>query len=80
MSRAQKNNALHEETFYFRKDVTTQDTPPQCTAQCQNSQCLENDCESQVYTSMTVDQIINGKVEIFLTDMLYRIVWLICAY
>lgn len=61
MSRAQKNNALHKERFYFRKDVTTQDTPPQCTAQCQNSQCSENDCESQVYTSMTVDQIINGK-------------------
>lgn len=61
MSRAQKNNALHKETFYFRKDVTTQDTPPQCTAQCQNSQCSENDCESQVYTPMTVDQIINGK-------------------
>lgn len=61
MSRAQKSNALHKETFYFRKDVTTQDTPPQCTVQCQNSQCAENDCESQVYTSMTVDQIINGK-------------------
>jgi len=59
MSKAQKNNALHKETFYFRKDITTQETPPEPKAQCQNAKCGAN-C-APVYTAMSIDQIVNGK-------------------
>ncbi|KAG8329789.1 hypothetical protein J6590_078928, partial [Homalodisca vitripennis] len=59
MSKAQKNNALHKELFHFRKDITTQDTPPQPRAQCQSAQCGAN-C-APVYTAMSIDQIVNGK-------------------
>lgn len=60
MSKAQKNNALHEQLFYFRKDITTQDSPPQATAQCQSAHCGAK-CEP-VYMPMSINEIINGKV------------------
>uniref|UniRef100_A0A1B6DNT5 Glutamate--cysteine ligase n=2 Tax=Clastoptera arizonana TaxID=38151 RepID=A0A1B6DNT5_9HEMI len=63
MSKAQKNNALHKELFYFRKDITTQDSPPQATAQCQSAHCGAK-CEP-IYMPMSVDEIINGKKEEF---------------
>lgn len=62
MSRAQKNNALNEEVFHFRKDITTQETPPQPKAQCQSAKCGSN-C-APVYTAMSIDQIVNGKVTV----------------
>lgn len=56
MKRAQKRDALLKEEFFFRKDITTCVSPPAATSCCQTSDC------SDVYTPMTVDQIINGKV------------------
>lgn len=60
MSRAQKSNALHKELFHFRKDITTQETPPEPKAQCQSAKCGAN-C-APVYSAMSIDQIVNGKV------------------
>jgi len=56
MKRAQKRDALLKEEFFFRKDITTCVSPPAATSCCQTCDC------SDVYTPMTVDQIINGKV------------------
>lgn len=64
MSRAQKSNALHKELFHFRKDITTQETPPEPKAQCQSAKCGAN-C-APVYSAMSIDQIVNGKVIISL--------------
>jgi glutamate--cysteine ligase catalytic subunit len=60
MKRAQKRDALLQEEFYFRKDITTCVSPPAATSCCHASDC------SDVYTPMTVDQIINGKVTLCL--------------
>lgn len=59
MKRAQKRDALLKEEFFFRKDITTCVSPPAATSCCQTSDC------SDVYTPMTVDQIINGKADEF---------------
>ena len=56
MKRAQKRDALQQEVFYFRKDITTNVSPPAATSCCQATDC------SDVYITMTIDQIINGKV------------------
>lgn len=66
MSRAQKSNALHKELFHFRKDITTQETPPEPKAQCQSAKCGAN-C-APVYSAMSIDQIVNGKVNLFLCN------------
>lgn len=69
MSKAQKNNALHKEQFHFRKDITTQETPPEPKAQCQYAKCGAN-C-APVYTAMSIDQIVNGKVSLLLYNKCY---------
>jgi glutamate--cysteine ligase catalytic subunit len=56
MKRAQKRDALLKEEFYFRKDITTCVSTPAATSCCPTCDC------SAVYTPMTIDQIINGKV------------------
>lgn len=54
MDNAQKRNALHTQTFWFRKDITTDESPPEATSCCLKGQC-------NVYTKMTINEIINGK-------------------
>ncbi|XP_067014301.2 glutamate--cysteine ligase isoform X1 [Anabrus simplex] len=54
MARAQKRDALRQEHFWFRKDITTCVSPPVATSCCQKSDC-------DAYEQMTLDQIINGK-------------------
>ncbi|XP_075235916.1 glutamate--cysteine ligase [Lycorma delicatula] len=57
MTKAQKRDALKKELFWFRKDITTQVSPPHATAQCHS--CSSESPE--LYTAMTIDHIINGK-------------------
>ncbi|XP_049773639.1 glutamate--cysteine ligase catalytic subunit [Schistocerca cancellata] len=54
MQKAQKRDAIRNEKFWFRKDITTEDSPTVATSCCQKTEC-------NVYTQMTIDQIINGK-------------------
>ncbi|XP_067014302.2 glutamate--cysteine ligase isoform X2 [Anabrus simplex] len=54
MARAQKRDALRQEHFWFRKDITTCVSPPVATSCCQKSDC-------DAYEQMTLDQIINGR-------------------
>lgn len=54
MAKAQKRDALRQELFWFRKDITTCVSPPVATSCCQTN-------DSDAYGPMTVDQIINGK-------------------
>lgn len=60
MQNAQKRNALKEQKFWFRKDITTDVSPPEANRCCQNmSNCEPKDCD--LIGLMTVNEIINGK-------------------
>lgn len=59
MQSAQKKNALKTEKFWFRKDITTTISPPEANKCCKGTTNL-NECD--IYTKMTVNEIINGKV------------------
>lgn len=58
MQNAQKRGACSNEKFWFRKDITTQVSPPEANKCCKEgySTCCD------VYEPMTINQIINGKV------------------
>lgn len=62
MKKAQKRNAVLAEHFWFRRDVSMQ------TAATQSSEPQEaaaaSAASTDVYTPMTVNEIINGKVHI----------------
>lgn len=58
MQNAQKRNACKEGKFWFRKDITTQVSPPEANDVCKN-QGADQDCDN--YSLMTIDEIINGK-------------------
>ena len=60
MQKAQRKDAVKTEKFWFRKNITTFSSPPACTACCHSSS--ESKTETDCYTLMTVDEIINGKV------------------
>jgi hypothetical protein len=51
MKKAQKRSAVREEVFWFRKDITS-------SGQQENT---DTKIENQ-YAAMTINQIINGKV------------------
>lgn len=55
--KAQKRDAVLNEKFWFRKDLTTCESPPEAAAYISKC-CSGYRCE---YTQMTVDEIINGK-------------------
>ncbi|KAK9879781.1 hypothetical protein WA026_006844 [Henosepilachna vigintioctopunctata] len=59
MANAQKRDACKEQKFWFRKDITTQISPPEASEVCQTSRNDKNVCDS--YALMTVNEIINGK-------------------
>jgi len=59
MKNAQKRNACLSEVFWFRKDITTQTSPPEANKCCKGSSNGSNMCD--VYTKMTINEIINGK-------------------
>nr|CAD7581222.1 unnamed protein product [Timema californicum] len=54
MKRAQKRDAVLNEKFWFRKNITTCVSPPEATSCCQTS-------DTDIYTSLSVNHIINGK-------------------
>ncbi|XP_044751273.1 glutamate--cysteine ligase [Coccinella septempunctata] len=59
MVNAQKRNACAEGMFWFRKDITTQVSPPEASEVCQTSKSSQNISDS--FAKMTVNEIINGK-------------------
>lgn len=59
MKTAFKRNAVREDKFYFRKDIITESTPPECASQCGGS-CAEV-TEDVHYELMTIKEIFLGK-------------------
>nr|CAH7723386.1 unnamed protein product [Callosobruchus chinensis] len=61
MQRAQKRNAAKEEKFWFRKDITTQISPPAANECCKtgSTNCDMKNCD--MFVEMTLNEIINGK-------------------
>ncbi|KAK5645790.1 hypothetical protein RI129_004254 [Pyrocoelia pectoralis] len=58
MQNAQKRGANLNQTFWFRKDITTQISPPEANECCKKG--YANCCDA--FEPMTINQIINGKV------------------
>ncbi|KAB0804942.1 hypothetical protein PPYR_01912 [Photinus pyralis] len=57
MQNAQKRGACLNQTFWFRKDITTQVSPPEANECCKKG--YVNCCDA--FEPMTISQIINGK-------------------
>ncbi|XP_035223286.1 glutamate--cysteine ligase catalytic subunit-like isoform X2 [Stegodyphus dumicola] len=57
LSKAQKRDAVLHEKFWFRKDLTTCESPPEAAAYMAEC-CSSDECQ---YTLMTINEIINGK-------------------
>lgn len=64
MQNAQKRNACLGEKFWFRKDITTTVSPPEANKCCKGTTNLK---ECDIYTQLTISEIINGKVCLSLT-------------
>ncbi|XP_064652181.1 glutamate--cysteine ligase catalytic subunit-like [Lineus longissimus] len=71
MQTAQKRDAVRAEKFYFRKDITTYSSPRQATDVCMSCiTCPEvraaiNQDDSDEYVLMSINEIINGKENVF---------------
>lgn len=76
MKRAQKNNAVMKEKFFFRRSIFTSNTPACCTQMCSipnDAEAMPNGPSSKSDHSlnesccpeMTIDTIINGKDDVF---------------
>ncbi|GIY57581.1 glutamate--cysteine ligase catalytic subunit [Caerostris darwini] len=61
LAKAQKRDAVLTEKFWFRKDLTTCESPPEATAYMAEC-CSAAECQ---YTQMTINEIINGKTSEF---------------
>jgi glutamate--cysteine ligase catalytic subunit len=61
MQNAQQRDACKEQKFWFRKEITTHISPPEANECCKigTTNCEPQNCE--VYTCMTVNEIVNGK-------------------
>ncbi|KAG5897516.1 hypothetical protein JTB14_030013 [Gonioctena quinquepunctata] len=61
MQKAQIRNASREQKFWFRKDITTQISPPEANECCKrrNANCEPTKCD--MFVQMTINEIINGK-------------------
>ncbi|KAK0042022.1 glutamate--cysteine ligase catalytic subunit [Biomphalaria pfeifferi] len=57
MKTAFKRDAVIKDKFFFRKDVLTESTPPECSRQCGSSACNLTD----QYEEMTINEIFHGK-------------------
>lgn len=64
MQNAQKRNACLGEKFWFKKDITTHVSPPEANQCCKGSSKLCEPSMCEEYALMTVNEIINGKVNI----------------
>lgn len=61
MQNAQKRGACLNQKFWFRKDITTQISPPEANKCCKGT----TNCDMVVcdqFIPLTVNEIINGKV------------------
>lgn len=58
MQNAQKRDACKTQKFWFRKNITTHVSPPEANECCKV--CDISSCD--VFTLMTLNEIINGKV------------------
>lgn len=67
MQNAQKRDACRDAQFWFRKDITTQVSPPAANECCKTGS--KNNCN--IDEPMTVNQIINGKVSF--TDLSHHL-------
>ncbi|KAH9508373.1 hypothetical protein Btru_050936 [Bulinus truncatus] len=56
MKTAFKRDAVIQDKFYFRKDVFTESTPPECSRQCGSCGNLTDQ-----YEEMTINEIFHGK-------------------
>lgn len=61
MKRAQRRDAVRTQTFFFKKDLLTCNTPRNAKNFCGDA-CAD---DSDDYSEMTVNEIINGKVCVF---------------
>ncbi|KRT86724.1 hypothetical protein AMK59_2452 [Oryctes borbonicus] len=59
MQNAQKRGACLNQKFWFRKDITTQVSPPEANKCCKSSINCDEACDQ--FIPMTVGEIINGK-------------------
>ncbi|XP_066138172.1 glutamate--cysteine ligase [Euwallacea fornicatus] len=59
MQNAQKRNACKEQKFWFRKDITTDISPPEANRCCAGTSCEPKECD--LVGLMTVNEIVNGK-------------------
>ncbi|XP_060522257.1 glutamate--cysteine ligase [Cylas formicarius] len=60
MQNAQLRNACREQRFWFRKDITTDVSPPEANRCCKEAMASEFK-ECNLIGQMTVNEIINGK-------------------
>lgn len=61
MQNAQKRGACLNQKFWFRKDITTQVSPPEANKCCKSTtNCDTTLCDQ--FILLTVNEIINGKV------------------
>ncbi|XP_050309513.1 glutamate--cysteine ligase catalytic subunit [Anthonomus grandis grandis] len=63
LQNAQKRNACKEQKFWFRKDITTDVSPPEANRCCAGASCEPKDCD--LVGLMTVNEVINGKPGVF---------------
>lgn len=62
MQKAQKRNALRDEKFWFRKNITGKKSSNQNGVDTNTTDSVcDGDDDSDEYELMTIDQIINGK-------------------
>lgn len=62
MQNAQKRDACKEQKFWFRKDITTDVSPPEANRCCAGTSCDPKECD--LVGLMTANEIINGKVSV----------------
>jgi len=71
MQNAQKRDACKEQKFWFRKDITTDVSPPEANRCCAGTSCDPKECD--LVGLMTANEIINGKVSV--NSIVYKILY-----
>lgn len=71
MQNAQKRDACKDQKFWFRKDITTDVSPPEANRCCAGTSCDPKECD--LVGLMTANEIINGKVSV--NSIVYKILY-----
>lgn len=69
MQNAQKRDACKAQKFWFRKSITTHVSPPEANECCKVCDVEDYD----MYTLMTLNEIINGKVNTLVVKFCLKI-------